>query len=93
MEENFKFVAMDDIDYIEMESLINDVMCDDNYVIKKNGYMPYISDTPGIKFCLKDKNRVCHEECYADDEFCEMVVFLGYPEDEIRYPNAYPIYL
>lgn len=51
-----------------------------------------VSDKPGIKYCLRDKNVICHEDCYDDQSFCETVVFLGYPEEKIKYPNAYPIW-
>lgn len=86
------FVLEDWVDEPDFDSIDLDDIFD--HVIESDAISKmYISDKPGIKFCLKDENRVCHEECYADDEFCEMVVFLGYPEEKIKYPNAYPIYL
>lgn len=52
-----------------------------------------LSGKKGIKYCLKNKNELCFEQCYSDDNFCETVVYLGYPEEKIKYPNAYPLNL
>lgn len=74
------FFAIDDeIEYVPVEYVKESTM--------------ELSDYKGIKFCLKDENRRCYEQCYDDSEFCSTVVFLGYPEDKIKYPNAYEIIL
>lgn len=50
-----------------------------------------VNQYPGVKFCLRDNNVLCHEDCYDDQSFCEQIVFLGYPEEKIKYPTAYTI--
>ena len=45
----------------------------------------------GLKFCLRDKDVRCFESCYDDSQFCETVVFLGYPEDKTKYVGMFEI--
>ena len=44
-----------------------------------------------LKMCLRNPMVRCEEICFGDDCYCETVMFLGYPEENIKYPNSYEI--
>lgn len=72
--------------YIASENDIEEIIDESDYE-----YGLEVSEIPGVKFCLRNSNILCYESCYDDQSFCETVVFLGYPEEKIKYPTAYPI--